>query len=67
MTLEQSAAYVHAKSVAAQAEIEAMKAANAYREMQGHTIAYDEESFLAIIDRYGLHSKAIMTLYGEAQ
>ncbi len=45
MTPEQKAAYVFAQSVAAMAEIEAMKAANQMREMNGHTIAYGEEAF----------------------
>lgn len=60
MTPEQGAAYVFAQSVAALAEIEAMKAANAHREMQGYSQAYDEGSFFAVIEKYGLHHNAIL-------
>lgn len=63
MTDEQKAAYVHAQAVAAQAEIEAMKAENQLRIMQGKTIAYGEEAFTAVIERYGLHHNDLMTLF----
>lgn len=64
MTPEQQAAYINAQAVAASAELEAMKAANWMREMQGHTIAYGEEAFLALIDKYGLHHNAVLTTFG---
>ena len=64
MTPEQQAAYIHAQAVAASAELEAMKAANWMRKMQGHTIAYGEEDFLALIDKYGLHHNTVLTTYG---
>mgnify|MGYP001823689767 CR=1 FL=1 len=64
MTPEQQAAYINAQAVAASVELEAMKAANWMREMQGHTIAYGEEEFLALIDRYGLGHNAVLTTFG---
>lgn len=64
MTPEQQAAYINAQAVAASAELEAMKAANWMRLMQGHTIAYGEEDFLALIDKYGLHHNAVLTTFG---
>ena len=63
MTPEQSAAYIHAQAVAALAEIEAMKAENWMREMKGHTIAYGEEEFLAVIDKYGIHHNAVLMTF----
>lgn len=64
MTPEQHAAYINAQAAAARIELEAMKAANWMREMQGHTIAYGEEDFLALIDKYGLHHNAVLTMFG---
>ncbi|MEA3242868.1 MAG: hypothetical protein U9Q19_05430 [Pseudomonadota bacterium] len=63
MTPEQAAAYVHAQAVAATAAIESMKAANTLREMQGKTIAYDEQAFLSVLEQYGLHHNAVMTTF----
>jgi hypothetical protein len=59
----QKAAYVFAQAVAAQAEIEGMKAENTQREAQGYSIAYDAHAFLSVIERYGLHHNAIISLY----
>ena len=59
----QKAAYVFAQAVAAQAEIEGMKAENTHRESLGYTIAYDGHAFFSVIERYGLHHNAIMSVY----
>lgn len=66
MTPEQAASYVYAQSVAAMAEIEGMKAMNEERRMQGYSIAYDEQSFLDVIQSYGLHHNAIVTTFQKA-
>jgi hypothetical protein len=66
MTPEQAAAYVHAQSVAALAEIEAMKAANQHREMQGYTQAYGEEAFLEVVDKYRIGHNAVVETFNEA-
>jgi len=63
MTDEQKAAYVHAQSVAATAQIEGMKATNTERERDGKALAYDELAFQDIINEYGLHSNALITLF----
>lgn len=63
MTPEQKAAYVIAQSVCAMAEIESMKALNTYRQMRDETIAYDEEAFLTVIDKYGISHNAVLTLF----
>lgn len=59
MTPEQKAAYIMAQTACAIAEIESMKAANWMREDQGYTIAYGEEAFAAIPDKYGIHHNAV--------
>ena len=64
MTPEQSAAYVYAQSVCALAEIEAMKALNMQRAACGHSMAYVEEAFLAVIDKYGISHNAVLTTFG---
>lgn len=66
MTESQSAAYIMAQTACALAEIESMKAANRERERKGEVIAYPEESFLEIPDKYGLHHNAIMPFYAQA-
>lgn len=54
MTPEQRAAFIHAQSVAALAEIEGMKALNTERERNGYAIAYDDEAFFNVPKHYGL-------------
>lgn len=66
MTPEQAAAYVHAQSVAATAEIEGMKALNVYRESRGLAQAYDETEFLNIVEAYSLDGDSIIALFNEA-
>jgi hypothetical protein len=60
---QQQASYVFAQAVAAMAEIESMKAANWMREMQGHTIAYGEEEFLDVIEKYQISNNAILAMF----
>lgn len=50
MTPEQKAAYIMANAVSLYAEIEAMKAANKERELNGNSIAYDEVAFYNLMD-----------------
>lgn len=63
MTPEQQAAYVHAQAVAATAEIEGMKAENQHRLSNGGSILYGEDAFSNVIERYGLHHNALLTLF----
>ena len=65
MNENQRTAYIFSQSVAAMAEIEAMKAANTYREMRGETIAYDEAAFMHVINQYGLGTNAVMKFLQE--
>ena len=63
MTDEQKAAYVFAQSVCALAKVEAMKAENMQREAEGKSMAYDEVAFVSVIEEYGIHNNAMITLF----
>lgn len=66
MTPEQAAAYVFSQSVAALAEIEGMKAENAHQEACGNSVAYGEDAFLAIANRYGVHHNSVCEIFRAA-
>ena len=63
MTPEQQAAYIFGQAVAAMIELESMKAMNLEREIRGESLAYPGESFLALIDKYGISHNAILMFY----
>ena len=63
MTPEQRAAYVYAQSVCALAEVEGMKAENMQRDALGQSMAYAEEAFIAVIEKYGIHHNSVLTLF----
>lgn len=63
MTREQKVAYVFAQSVCALAEIEGMKALNKEREAQGAALAYSDDAFLKVPDKYGIHHNAVIGLF----
>jgi hypothetical protein len=54
MNENERAAYIQSQVACALIEMEAMKAANWMREMQGHTIAYGEEAFNNLVVKYGI-------------
>lgn len=66
MNRAETVAYVQAQSACALAEIEAMKAENSYRASCGNNIAYGEDAFLAVIEKYGIHHNAVMKLFQDA-
>lgn len=59
MTPEQKAAYVNSQSACALIEAMGMAAENQYRERRGESVAYREESFLTLIERYGISHNAV--------
>ena len=65
MTPEQKAAYIHAQSVAAQAQIEAMKALNYDWESLDKGQAYDMDDFMEVITSYGLNHNALIEFFKE--
>lgn len=56
-------AIVVSQTVAALAEIEAMKAANAMAADLGHTIPYGQESFMDVVGEYGLEYNMIIGMF----
>lgn len=66
MTPEQAAAFIHAQSVAATAEIEGMKAENAMRALNGDSPAYGYAQFSDIEGRYGLGHNTVCRLFEDA-
>ena len=63
MTEEQKAAYIIAQATCASAEIAGMQAANQHRLSLGHSIAYDEDAFAAIANKYGIHHNAGISFF----
>ena len=63
MTDEQKAAYVFAQGVAALAEIAGMTAENMQREHIGEAMAFTHGDYLAVIEKYGVHNNAIISLF----
>lgn len=65
MTPEQKAAYVMAQAACAIAEVEGMKAENMQRQQRGESMAYVEDDFAGIADKYGIHHNALITLFHD--
>ena len=59
MTPEQKAAYVNAMSASALIEAMGMQAENQQRAAVGHSMAYTEDDFMKVIEKYGIHHNAI--------
>ena len=63
MNKEGMLVFVKSQIVCAMIELEAMKAANHYREMRGEVFAYGETAFMSLINKYGIgHNTVIETL-----
>lgn len=65
MTKAQTAAYIIAQSACAQAEILGMQAENEQHKVLGHSMAYDYDAFVAVIEKYGIHHNACITAFNE--
>lgn len=65
MKEEFAASILFANAVAALAEIEGMKALNMQRQVVGSSMAYDDNAFFNVIEKYGIHHNAIYTLYNK--
>lgn len=63
MTPEQSAAFIHAQSVAAQVTAFGMIAANKERESKGFALAYDEKAFIDLIDEFRIGRNTVLTSF----
>ena len=65
MTEEQQAAYVISQVACAQIEAAGMTAENQQRAALGHSMAYDEAAFDGLIEKYGIHSDGVLTVFGR--
>ena len=61
MTPEQLAIYVNSQVACALIEATGMQAENQQRAHRGESVAYGEERFTALIDKYGIHHNAVLT------
>ena len=61
--MDNQGAFLISQSVCAMIEALSMQAENKQREALGHSMAYDENAFMSVIDKYGIHhNAAIITL-----
>lgn len=67
MTPIQTAAYVFAASVRVLAYVEGMKAENMQREQLGHSMAYTEAAFAAVIEAEGIGCNDILEMFRGAE
>lgn len=63
MSPEQQAAYVIAQAACVTAEIAAMQAANTADAAAGRSPSFTSEDFLQLINSYGIHHNAVLTLF----
>lgn len=63
MNSNEATSYVFAQAICALAEIEAMKAANFEREQQGYALAYGEDAFYNVIEKYCIHHNGVLGLF----
>ena len=61
MDKEQRLAYINSMTVCAQIECAGMVAENKQREAVGSSMAYVEEDFLKLPDKYGIHHNAVIS------
>lgn len=67
MTKFQTSAYVMSQSIAANIEAMGMVAENTYRINRDETVAYIEEDFIKLIDKYGLGCNTVMILFQHCE
>ena len=65
MTEEQKAAYVFAQAVSALADICGMMAENFQRQAIGSSMAYVEDSFVGVAEKYGITHNQVLSLFHD--
>jgi Mn-dependent DtxR family transcriptional regulator len=65
MTEDQKAAYVYASATAALAETVGMHWENVERDRRGESIAWSKDAFDKLIESYGIHYNAMMSLFHD--
>lgn len=63
MSEEQQAAYIIAQSVCAMIEAMGMQSENTQRLHRGESIAYGEDAFNVVIEKYGIHHNAVIGFF----
>lgn len=63
MTPEQQAAYVIAQAACLMAEVAGMQAENQWRVQNGNSLAYGEDAFQQVIQKYGVHHNGTIGLF----
>lgn len=66
MTEAQKAAYINAEAVSALIEAMGMHAENQQRAQRGEAMAYSDKAFFEIINKYGIHSNAVVAFFHDA-
>ena len=64
MDKEQRMVFLVTQSLCAFAEIQGMLALNHERALHGYSLAYDEEAFLDVPNKYGLAHNAVIDFLG---
>lgn len=65
MTDEQKAAFINSQAAAAMITAMGMVAANQERTANGHTVAYDEAAFEAVVAQHGLGHNSVVSLFHD--
>ena len=65
MTPEQSAAYIISQVACAMSEMFSMQAANLERADRGEGVAYGEEAFMAVQEKYCIGHNAVLGMFQQ--
>lgn len=65
MTKEQKAAYVYSQTTCALIEMQSQVMANFERQRKGEAIAYNEEAFYDLINKWGIHHNDVISLFHD--
>ena len=61
MNDEQNLVYIKSQLLCAEIEMNAMIAENKQREILGQSMAYTEDAFMKLIEKYGIYHNAIVS------
>lgn len=67
MNTNEKAAFIQSQATAAMIEAMGMQALNEHRKSLGQTIAYDDEAFVNLIEKYGLGHNSVLSFLQEKQ
>ena len=63
MTTEEKVAFINSQIACANIEAMGMVAENMQRASLGHSMAYDDSAFAALIDQYGISHNAVLVYF----